>query len=112
YPPPRADKQKPVILQEFGRLAFEIMSDELKYPAENKESNGETPEARNKKRRNDQHQREHDHWYPKRVHQPVHWVLMTFRVFIDPLVPGSATHHSLDSSCAVSYIKTVFDAGT
>ena len=48
-PPSESDEQKTLILKKLRRLSFEIVSDELKYPADNKQCQSDSPQAETKK---------------------------------------------------------------
>ncbi|HNU06270.1 MAG TPA: hypothetical protein PKO33_00810, partial [Pyrinomonadaceae bacterium] len=89
-----ADEKKTPIFKELGRLAFEGVTDELKNPTDNEKSERITPHSRDKETGWNQKDRDRDHRYAKLVRQLIHWMLMTLSIFLDPVVPGTTTHHN------------------
>src|SRR5688572_26973943 len=84
-PPAQTDKQKSPVLEELGRLALEIVADELEYPAGNEEEKDDTPKAGDKERDRDQHDRQRDHRDPEAVRNAVYRMLVRFGVLFYPV---------------------------
>ena len=66
-PPTGADKEKTVVLEKLRRLAFKIVTDELKDPTYHKEAECDPPKTANEKRRDDKNDRNDDHGNAERM---------------------------------------------
>src|SRR5213593_1164355 len=84
------------------------MSNELKYPAYDEKSERDPPKSGHKKAKGYKKDRDSDHRDSEAMHQPVYRVLVTFRIFLDPIVPRSSAHHinSLRSLAKILYQPT------
>lgn len=93
-PPPQADEKKTVIFEKLGRFSLEIMADELEYPTNDEQAEGDSPKPENKEAKRDHQDRKRDHRDADAVGEPIHRVFVAVGVFVDPVVPASAAHHS------------------
>ena len=62
-PPAQTDEKESPIFKKLRGLALEIMSDELQYPADDEQSEGDTPQSKYKKAKRNHQDRERDHRY-------------------------------------------------
>src|SRR5436305_13537338 len=75
-PPAQADKEKTIVAEEFRRLAFEIMTNELEDPSDHEQRDRQRPKPMNKDSGDKQRQRERDHWDSERMADPGHRMLV------------------------------------
>lgn len=85
-------------MEEFRRLAFEGVADELEKPSEDKKSQRVGPQAMDEDAGYKNCDREHDGWDAEGVTDAVHAVLMAGGVLGDPLLVGAVAQHAEDDT--------------
>jgi hypothetical protein len=83
-------------VEEFRRLAFESVPDELENPSEEEQSQRVQPHAVEEDADYKKRDREQDGWDAQRVTYAVHRMLMTGTVLRDPLLVGASAQHAED----------------
>ena len=80
-------------MEEFRRLSFEGMADELEDPADYEQRKRQLPKAGNERNDRCKEQGEDDHRNTDGVANTVDRILMAACVLCDPVIPGSAEKH-------------------
>ncbi len=80
-------------MEEFRRLAFKGVSDELEDPADNKECRRNFPEAAHKDRYRREQERKDDQGNADSVAEAIHRILMAGGVLRDPVIPRASEEH-------------------
>ena len=94
-------------MEEFGRLAFEGVADELENPSEEEQEGGINPETMKEDARDEEGYRNQDGGDAQRVAGAVDGVLMAARVLGDPLLIGAVAEHEWDHTPASWGLKCV-----
>ena len=77
------------VAEEFGRLAFEGVADELENPSDHEKSKGIEPEAMEEEAGGEDCDREQDRGNPQGVAKAIDRILVAGRVLRDPLLAGT-----------------------
>ena len=78
-------------MEELRRLSFEGVANELEKPAGQEQAQGQSPQAVNKQRQDENRKRQQNGWNAQRMASAIDGVLMTARVARDPLLAGMAS---------------------
>jgi hypothetical protein len=105
-PPADADEQEAPVVEEFGRLAFEGVANELEGPSHQKQSQRVKPQPMKEDAGHKKRHREQNGGYPQRVAHAVHRMLVTGAVLRDPLLVAASAKHAEDD------IRFTFISGT
>ena len=105
-PPAHADKQKTPVVEEFRRLAFERVPDELKNPSDQEQSEPVQPKSVEEDAGSKDWERQQDGRNAQRMTQPVHRMPMTGAVLRDPLLVGASAQHARDDITGGSALRT------
>jgi hypothetical protein len=94
-------------MEEFRRLAFEGVANELEYPSDEEQSQRVSPQTVEEDAGYKKRDREQDRRNAQRVTDAVHRVLMTGTVLRDPLLVGASAQHAEDN-ITISTTKKLF----
>ena len=89
-PPAHADEQETPVVEEFRRLAFEGMADELKDPPDHKQCQRDPPEAVEEEPGDEYSYRKQNRRDAEGVAEAVDRMLVAGRVLGDPLLAGAS----------------------
>ena len=95
-PPADSYEEEAPIVEEFWRLAFEGVADELENPSEEEKKDGVKPEAMKKDARDKEGYGNKDGGDAERVAGAIDGVLMTGGVLGNPLFIGAVAEHEWD----------------
>src|ERR1700722_701757 len=93
-PPANPDKEESPVAEEFGRLAFKSMADELKNPAHHEERQRVKPQAMDEERGNEDYHGNQNRGDAEGMADAVDGVLVTSRVSRDPLLVVISAQHA------------------
>jgi hypothetical protein len=89
-PPADADQEESPVVEEFGRLAFKGVADELEDPSDDEERQGDEPEAMKEEAGDEDGYGDDDEGDAERVAEPIDGMLVAARVLRDPLLAGAS----------------------
>ena len=93
-PPAHPDKQETPVGEEFWRLAFEGVSDELKSPSDEEQGHAVQPQAVVENAGDKNWGREQNDRNAQRMTHPIQRMLMTGTVLRDPLLVSTSAQHA------------------
>src|SRR5574340_630990 len=91
-PPAQPDEKEAVVFEEFRRLAFEGVADELENPAPHEHGQGQDPQPRHEQRGHEQGQRKRDQRNADGVAEAVDRMAMAGGVLRDPLLAAALAY--------------------
>src|SRR5207247_3190238 len=80
------------VMEEFGQLPFERVTDELQCPACREQRDGDGKGRRREPRDRGPRDRDHDHRDAQRVAEAIDRMLMAARILCDPLFRRASAH--------------------
>ena len=93
-PPADADEQESPVAEEFGRLAFKGVADELEDPSDCEQRQRVKPQPMIEKADEEDPNRDQNGRNAKRVAEAIDGMLVTARVSRDPMLIAISTQHA------------------
>jgi len=97
-PPAHSDEQESPVVEEFRRLAFEGVSDELKEPSDQEQSQAINPQPVHEDAGDKHRQGEKNRGNAEGMADAVHRISMARSVLRDPLLVSASAQHAEDDT--------------